>query len=234
MISVIIAVYKGDKHLQEQISSILPQLSYEDEIIVSDDRPGSITERIVKRLAASDSRIIWVEGKNKGSVANIVNGLRHCKGDRIFFCGHKDVWLPDKIKRVNEAFDSGADMVLHNAYITDELLNITDYSFFEKVRVKKGSINNIHHNSYLLSCVAIKRQMLKKIMPIPRSVPDVGQWIGIICSLCGKVKTVDIPLIYCRVKKSRRSAFFDSFTIASSERRQLIKKLYKRMIFERR
>lgn len=230
MISVVMAVYKGDKFIQEQILSILPQLKNEDEIIVSDDKPGGTTERIVKRIAAQDSRVIWVEGKNKGNVANIVNALRYCKGDRIYFCEHKDVWLPDKIKRVEEAFDQGADLVLHNAYIADEYLNITDYSLFEKASVTKHRLANINKNSYFLSCIAIRRKMLKKIMPIPRSVPSVGQWIGLICSVYGKRTFIDIPLIYCRMNKNQRAAFESNLKINGRGKRVLISKLYKRII----
>lgn len=231
MISVVIAVYKGSKHIAEQIMSILPQLKNEDEIIVSDDRPGGITERIVKRIAAEDSRVIWVEGKNKGAVANIVNALRHCKGDIIYFSFHEDVWLPDKVKRVNEAFSEGADLVLHNAYIADELLNITEYSLFEKIRAKRGVIGNIGKNSYYLPCLAIRRKMLKKIMPVPRSVPDVGQWIGLICEIYGKVRLVDMPLIYCRVSKRKKPAFEKTFAPDSKSRGVLLSKLYKRIFF---
>ncbi|MBQ7295276.1 MAG: glycosyltransferase [Clostridia bacterium] len=231
MISVVIAVYKGSKHIEEQIMSILPQLKNEDEIIVSDDRPGGITERIVKRIAAEDSRVIWVEGKNKGSVANIVNALRHCKGEIIYFAQHKDVWLPDKVKRVNEAFSEGADLVLHNAYITDELLNITEYSLFEKISAKRGVLGNIGKNSYYIPCIAIRRKMLKKIMPIPRNVPDVGQWIGLICEIYGKVKLVDIPLIYCRVSSKNKLSFERELKTDAKGAGTLIKKLYKRVFF---
>ena len=79
MISVIMAVYKGDKNIRQQLLSVLSQLGFGDEVIVSDDKPGGITERIVKQVAAEDSRVIWVEGKNKGTTANIVNAVRHCK-----------------------------------------------------------------------------------------------------------------------------------------------------------
>ncbi len=230
MISVVIAVYKGDKFIEEQILSILPQLKNEDEIIVSDDKPGGTTERIVKRIAAEDSRVIWVEGKNKGNGANIVNALRYCKGDKIYFSQHKDVWLPDKVKRVEEAFESGADLVLHNAYIADEYLNITDYSLFDKASVTKLKLGNINRNSYFLSCIAIRRKMLKKIMPIPRSVPSVGQWIGLLCSVYGKVKLVDIPLIYYRLGKKRRDSFKNEMKIDRRGKRILLSKLYKRII----
>lgn len=227
MISVIMAVGKGDKYIHQQILSVLSQISYSDEIIVSDDRPGGITEHIVKKIAAEDNRVIWVEGKNKGTTANLVNAIRHSKGDKIFFCDGKDVWLPDKVKRVSQAFAEGADIVVHNAYITDENLNITEYSFFEKYRVNKNPVLNIFSNSFLLGCIAIDRKLLKKIMPIPRSVPVISQWIGILGCIYGKAEFVDIPVMYCRVRK--KEAFERSFR--SGSKGTVISKLYKRILF---
>ena len=229
MISVIMAVHKGDKNIKAQLRSVLSQLSFGDEVIVSDDRPGEITEKIVKQIAASDSRVIWVEGKNKGTTANFVNAIRHCKGDKIFFCDCKDVWLPDKVKRVMEAFSQGADLVVHNAYITDDSLNITDYSFFEKYSVNKNALANIFRNSMMLSCMAVDRKILKKVMPIPRSIPSLGQWIGVIAGIYGKVKLVDIPLMYCRVYKKDRATFEASFRASGNT--SFISKLYKRVVF---
>ena len=143
MISVALAAYKGEKYIYEQIKSILPQLAPGDEIIVSDDRPGGITEKIVRKMMEKDKRIVYVEGAGKGVVANFINAIRHCKGDKIFLCDQDDVWLPEKVKRVSEAFSEGADLVLHNAYVTDENLNITSHSFFNDRGSKKGVINKL-------------------------------------------------------------------------------------------
>lgn len=233
MISVALAAYKGEKYIEAQIRSILPQLSYEDEIIVSDDRPGGMTEKIVKKIAAEDSRVIWVEGKSKGVVSNFVNAIRYCRGDKIFLCDQDDVWLPDKVKRVTEAFDEGYDLVLHNAYITDGELNITDYSFFEKRGSKKGVFRNIFKNSYMGCCMAFDRKLLKKIMPMPRSIPMHDQWIGILAEIYGKVKFLDLPLIYYRVHGSNVTGGETTFRQKIEWRRYLIAKLYKRVILKK-
>ncbi len=233
MISVALAAYKGEKYIEEQIRSILPQLSHGDEIIVSDDRPGGMTEKIVKRIAAEDSRVVWVEGKSKGVVSNFVNAIRYCKGDKIFLCDQDDVWLPDKVKRVMEAFDEGYDLVLHNAYITDGELNITDYSFFEKRGSKKGVLRNIFKNSYMGCCMAFDRKLLKKIMPMPRSIPMHDQWIGILAEIYGKVKFLDLPLIYYRVHGGNVTGGKTTFRQKMEWRRYLIFKLYKRVILKR-
>ena len=233
MISVALAAYKGEKYIEEQIRSILPQLSYNDEIIVSDDRPGGMTEKIVKKIAAEDSRVVWVEGKSKGVVSNFVNAIRYCKGDKIFLCDQDDLWLPDKVKRVMEAFDEGYDLVLHNAYITDGGLNITDYSFFEKRGSKKGVLRNIFKNSYMGCCMAFDRKLLKKIMPMPRSIPMHDQWIGILAEIYGKVKFLDLPLIYYRVHGGNVTGGETTFRQKIEWRRYLIFKLYKRVILKR-
>ncbi len=233
MISVALAAYKGEKYIEAQIRSILPQLSYGDEIIVSDDRPGGMTEKIVKRIAAEDSRVVWVEGKSKGVVSNFVNAIRYCKGDKIFLCDQDDVWLPDKVKRVMEAFDEGYDLVLHNAYITDGELNITDYSFFEKRGSKKGVIRNVFKNSYMGCCMAFDRKLLKRIMPMPRSIPMHDQWIGILAEIYGKVKFLDLPLIYYRVHGGNVTGGKTTFKQKMEWRRYLIFKLYKRVILKR-
>ena len=46
MISVALAAYKGEKYIEQQLRSILPQLSHGDEIIVSDDAPGGMSEEL--------------------------------------------------------------------------------------------------------------------------------------------------------------------------------------------
>ena len=52
------------------------------------------------------------------------------RGDVIFLCDQDDVWLPNKVERVMKAIENGADVVLHDAMMTDRELNVTDESFF--------------------------------------------------------------------------------------------------------
>ncbi len=234
MISVALAAYKGEKYIYEQIKSILPQLDEKDEIIVSDDRPGGITEKIVRKMMEKDSRIVYLEGSGKGVVANFVNAIRHCKGDKIFLCDQDDVWLPDKVKLVMKAFSEGADLVLHNAYVTDKKLNITDTSFFELRGSRKGVMHNIVKNSYMGCCMAFDRKMLKHIMPIPRNVPMHDQWIGLVSEVYGKVTFIDQPLIYHRMHGNNVTGTSQtSFSQKMQWRRNIISRLYRRVIFKK-
>lgn len=229
MISVIIAASRGGEYIEEAIRSVLCQLSFEDEIIVTDENPGCAAGRTAKRLAAEDSRVVYAEGK-VGKTENIINGIRHSKGDRIFICAENDVWLPDKVKRVNEAFDEGADLVMHNAYITDEVLNIKEYSYFSRYRCSRGLISNLAENTFYGPLMAFDRRMLKFIMPVPKHIPEYDCWIGIICKLFGTVRLVDLPLSYYRQLRERERP--DRKTL-NNNRRYLLTKLYKRFFFRR-
>ena len=51
MISVCIATYNGEKYIEEQLSSILVQLSENDEIVVSDDGSNDSTLTIIEKFA---------------------------------------------------------------------------------------------------------------------------------------------------------------------------------------
>ncbi|MGN0447636.1 MAG: glycosyltransferase family 2 protein [Acutalibacteraceae bacterium] len=234
MISVALAAYKGEKYIAEQINSILPQLGPEDEIIVSDDKPGEATERVVRRLMKEDSRIIYIPGKGKGVVSNFISAIKHCKGDKIFLCDQDDVWLPDKVQKVMEAFKDGADLVLHNCYETDKDLNITVLSFFDKRGSRKGKLYNIYKNSYMGCCMAFDRKMLKYIFPIPKYVPMHDQWIGLICECYGKVTFIDIPLIYHRVHGKNVTGISETSAKQKLQwRRYILRKLYKRVVLKK-
>ena len=233
MISVALAAYQGEDYIEAQLRCILSQLSHEDEVIVSDDKPGGATERIVRRVMADDPRVIYVEGKGQGVVANFVNAIRHCRGDKIFLSDQDDVWLPDKVRRVMDAFDAGATLVLHNAYVTDKDLNITDYSFFALRGSKPGFVRNIVKNSYMGCCMAFDRKLLKKIMPMPKHLPMHDQWIGLMGEMYGKVTFLDAPLIYYRRTGNNVTGGKTSAGQKLQWRRYLLKRLAGRILFDR-
>lgn len=197
-ISVALAAYKGEDFIGEQLDSILSQLAPSDEVVVSDDFPQGKTREIVAALAENDSRIRYVEGPAKGLIVNFENAINNCTGDYIFLADQDDVWLPDKVEKVTEKLEAGADLVLHNAMVTDGKLKIQDTSFFKSHGTKTGYLNNLVKNSYMGCCMAFRKSLCKKIMPFPQNLPMHDQWIGLIAEKTGKVCLVEKPLILYR------------------------------------
>ena len=97
MISICLITYNGEKYINEQLDSILCQLSADDEVVVSDDGSTDRTLSIIRDYNDNRLRIISNSGKH-GVVYNVENALREVKGDYIFLADQDDVWLPGKVE----------------------------------------------------------------------------------------------------------------------------------------
>ncbi len=197
-ISVALAAYKGEDFIREQLSSIISQLSPQDEVIVSDDFPQGKTREVVMSFAENDTRVKYIEGPAKGVIRNFENAVKACTGKYIFLADQDDMWLPDKVEAVCEALSAGADLVLHNAMVTDRDMKIQDTSFFKSHGTKKGYLTNLIRNSYMGCCMAFRRELCEKIMPFPENIPMHDQWIGLLAEKTGKVSLIEKPLILYR------------------------------------
>ena len=118
MVSVCIATYNGEKYLRQQIESILPQLSKEDEIVISDDCSTDRTVEILKVF--KDERIkIFVNESNLGVVENFENAIKQSIGEYVFLSDQDDVWKPNKVETIKQLLQT-YDFVSHNAEIIND------------------------------------------------------------------------------------------------------------------
>ncbi len=196
-ISVAIAAYNGEKYINEQIESILCQLGEKDEIIVSDDNPFKATKAAIEEIA--DSRIKYFAGEGKGVVRNFENAIKLCSGDIIFLADQDDVWLPDKVSSMLNEFDKGADVVLHDASVTDAKLNITEPSYFS-VHGKSTSLSkNLLCNTFVGCCMAFTKEVASECVPFPEGIAMHDWWIALASIKRGrKVVILDKPLVLWR------------------------------------
>ena len=198
-VSVAMAVYNGETYLKEQIDSIMSQLKVNDELVVSLDPSKDASEEIIKSYMNSDSRVKLYYGKGKGAISNFENAIRHCRNSIIFLADQDDVWQPDKVRRVLAEFENPKAMVvLHNAQVVDEDLNILENSFFSIKNSRKGILRNIIKNSYMGCCMAFRRKCLKNILPFPPILPMHDQWIGLCCEWMGEAVFMEDTLLLYR------------------------------------
>lgn len=197
-VSVCMAAYHGERYIRAQIESILPQLAADDELLVSDDDPGGETEAIVRSIASQDGRVRYLHGPGKGVVRNFDHVLRQAKGEYLFLCDQDDVWMPDKLSAVLQAFGEGADLVLHDAVVTDESLQPLAPSFFALRHSKPGFLRNFLRNSYMGCCMAVRRSVAQKALPLPDGIPMHDQWLGLVAEHFGAVRFLPRALLYYR------------------------------------
>ncbi len=198
-ISVALAAYKGEQYIAEQIQSILNELGENDELIISDDCPEGKTFGVVKEFIAKDKRIRYIEGPRKGVIKNFENALNACTGDVIFLSDQDDVWLPGKVDAVMNEIKSGADLVLHDASVTDANLNITEPSYFAIHSSNNSFVKNIIKNSFVGCCMAFTKEVMNESLPFPRKLPMHDWWIALLAlKKHRKVVLLNKPLILWR------------------------------------
>ncbi len=122
LVSVVIAVYNGEKTLKETINSILSQTYHDLEVIVVDDGSTDKSREIVRGF--DDKRISLILQKNSGSPAVPRNaGMRTAKGEYIAFCDQDDLWHPEKIELQLAAFQKAKPDILGFVYTSAELVD---------------------------------------------------------------------------------------------------------------
>src|SRR5436309_55568 len=111
-ISIGLCTYNGGTHLAEQLLSIAKQTRQPDELVVFDDASTDSTPTILQSFAAS-SRFpvsISINPQQLGVSQNFGHAISACTGDVVAFCDQDDVWLPEKLRRIEQAFAGNDDL----------------------------------------------------------------------------------------------------------------------------
>ena len=223
MISVCLASFNGEKYISEQIESILSQLGENDELIISDDGSKDDTIKIIKSF--NDSRI-QIYNNNMGCYTkNFENALIHAKGDIIFLCDQDDIWLPDKISVTINTFEiTQADFVVSAATVVSGDKHVIRQSTFDSGKVKTGFWLNLVSTSYIGACMAFKRKVLERVLPIPGKDKYIAHdyWIACICEKYYKTALIDKPLILYRRHGENTSPAFGKSKLS------IVERIYKR------
>lgn len=225
MNSICIATYNGEAYIEEQLRSILMQISKDDEVIVSDDGSTDRTLSIIE--AVNDLRIKIIYSNAHSCKENFAYALRHAKGDIIFLSDQDDIWLPGKYERCIKELQN-ADCVCTNSIMVDEQLQIIEPDFFSIYHSGKGIIKNILNNTYYGACMAFRAGLLHYALPLPPTI-EIGHdiWIGLVAEIVGKPLFIDDPYILYR---RHRGTLTTPAKLLYRSRRPLWKKIWSRVV----
>ena len=200
--SVAMAVYNGEKYICQQIDSILVQLEEKDELVISYDKSSDNTWQIIQGYAQRDPRVRVVENPYGGGVQNnFTSAVLSCRGRYIFLSDQDDMWYDNKIATVVSAFETtGADLVVHDGYMTDAELNIQEGTIFQRYGTYNNPLLNIVKQNFWGCCMAFRREIRELVCPFPNK-GGVGHdiWIGILMGFSGKIVRLHECLIAHRV-----------------------------------
>ena len=212
-ISIALCTYNGAKFLAAQLESYLRQYRMPDEVVISDDFSGDETLSIIERFAMSAPFPVnlKVNESTLGSTRNFEETIRRCSGDLIFLSDQDDIWMPEKIERVEQAFirSKSTGLVFTDAELVDDQAvplggKLWDYTFPKKLR--KGVIADEFYRLLLQGNVvtgataAFRSSFARDCSPTPVHIPDLihDGWLALVISLSSEIGYIDAPLIQYR------------------------------------
>ncbi|GCA77225.1 UDP-Glc:alpha-D-GlcNAc-diphosphoundecaprenol beta-1,3-glucosyltransferase WfgD [Microcystis aeruginosa NIES-2520] len=199
-ISVCMATYNGSRFIEKQIQSILPQLSYNDELVIVDDCSSDQTVNLIQKFI--DSRIKLCENtRNLGAIKNFEKAILSAEGDIIFISDQDDIWMSHKVQEITQVFFNQKDvtLVVTDAQVIDEQDNVISDSFLSLIgNFVPGIIPNLIRPRFQGCTLAFRREMLNYFLPFPEDIPMYDMWIGLSNEIYGKTFYLEQPLIKYR------------------------------------
>jgi glycosyltransferase involved in cell wall biosynthesis len=98
-VSVVMAVFNGEKYLREAVDSILAQSFADFEFIVIDDGSKDRSLEILEHYAHSDLRIRLLSRPNRGLTRSLNEGLQLARGDFVARMDCDDISLPSRFEK---------------------------------------------------------------------------------------------------------------------------------------
>ena len=253
-ISVALCTYNGAQFLDAQLESLLAQTRLPDELVVGDDLSSDETLRILEDFArhAKFPVQISVNEENLGSTENFEQTIARCTGDLIFLADQDDVWLPEKIEKIEAEFakNAGLGMVFSDAELVGENLQslgirLWDLSFppdYQKLFKTSGMFKTlVKKNVVTGATIAFRAGLRRTFIPIPTGIPNIihDAWIALVISAEAEVLPIEKPLIKYRQharqqlgigrdsrrkmnRAARRVAFQNSIEFFEKERARLL------------
>ena len=203
-ISVAMCTCNGAAYLREQLASIASQTRLPDEVVVSDDRSTDDTDEIVRRFAerARFPVHFCVNEERLGSTLNFGRAISVCSGDLIALSDQDDLWHPEKLQRVETAFDHDE---IGAVFSDGELIDASGHSLQKQVVTG--------------AALVFRKRFVPLIQPIP-NLSAHDRWIACLIAAVAIVRPIPEPLIQYRRHSSQQiGVSLTSFTTAATSGR---------------
>ena len=211
VLSVALCTYNGARFLHEQLASVGAQTRPPDELIVCDDGSADSTLDLARAFAAAAPFPVRVEANTArlGSTANFARAISLCRGDVIALADQDDVWLPDKLARLEQALGdhAAAGLVFSDATMVGPNLRAIGYTLWDAIgfgaaerdQFRRGQAFDCLLRRFRVTgaTMAFRSHFRELVLPIPAGwVHDA--WIALLVAAAAPLVPVAEPLILYR------------------------------------
>jgi abequosyltransferase len=125
-LSFCIPTYNRSEYLIDTINNIIPQITDEVEIVISDNASDDETQEMVSELMKKYDNIQYFRwDENMGADLNYLKTVELARGDYCWLLGSDDFIEDGAVKRILNEIEEGYDILLCSEYLCD--LNMRPY-----------------------------------------------------------------------------------------------------------
>ncbi len=182
LVSVLMSVYNGEKHLEDSINSVFSQAFTNYEFLIINDGSTDKTREFLDKYSSKDSRIHLIHlPENRGLTAALNLGIDIAKGKWIARIDCDDIWCSDRLeKQINYLENNQNTKLLGTSfYVIDQKCKIVgEIKRYNSVLINRWLMlwgNCFIHSSVIFDKkIAIK---LGKYDPLYFHGQDYDLWI---------------------------------------------------------
>lgn len=161
-VSIIVPVYNLENYIKETLESIFLQTYINWECIIIDDGSTDKSAKIIKDMIVNRPNVKFIQTDNKGVSSARNTGLKHTKGDYIYFVDGDDPLPLDALEiLVHAAESNNADIVIGKMMHSykGELRNISTY---ERYGVYEEGEKTLEDNPEILHSIGPTAKLFYK------------------------------------------------------------------------
>jgi len=198
-ISVALCTYNGERHLREQLDSVLAQDGVAIELVAVDDGSSDGSRAILADYAARDPRVRWqANERNLGPTASFERAMAACRGAYIAPCDQDDVWEPSKLARLLAAIGDADLVYCDSAYVDGDGRPLGRRVSGENPMMQGTSaLGFLFANSVSGHASLLRRDLFEHARPFPAGAYH-DWWLALCAAGRNGVRYVDAPLVRFR------------------------------------
>jgi len=154
IVSVIIAVFNGERYLKDAIDSVINQTYRPVEIIVVDD--GSVDN--TAEIAQSYNTIRYLYQSNQGHPGAMNSGIEATSGEFIAFLDADDIWVQGKLKLEVDYLKNHPEI----DYVIAKMKNFTE-SESDRSRLRTKDLLLNEYAALILGTMVVRRTVFEQV-----------------------------------------------------------------------
>ena len=221
--SVAMCTYNGARFVAEQLDSIVAQTRPPDELVVCDDHSTDATVESIREFArnAPFPVRLFENETNIGSTKNFERAIELCEGDFIAVADQDDVWLPEKLRRLEQTLANGSTgLAFTDGDVVDESLRPLGERVWQTLRFDgeeqrlfcegRAFAVLLTHNVVTGAAMALRAEFRKLILPFPNDLTHDGipvlhdWWTALLIAAVSDVSFVPESLFKYRQHSSQQ------------------------------